>query len=77
MGVRGTPDNIEQKRREVRNWDLWGPFLFCLILGVLLSIETDTDEGNLIFEIIFVVVWGGASVISVNGNLLGGQMSIF
>ena len=34
MGVKGTPDNIEAKRKEVRNWDLWGPFLFCLILGV-------------------------------------------
>ena len=25
--------NPEQKRREIRNWDLWGPFFFCLILA--------------------------------------------
>ena len=30
----GGPDNIEEKRREVRNWDLWGPFIFCLFLSV-------------------------------------------
>jgi len=61
----------------------WGVSLFLTNFNIhftlfsLLSIETDTEEGNLIFEIIFVVVWGGASVISMNGNLLGGQMSIF
>ena len=38
LGVRGTPNNIEQKRREVRNWDLWGPFVFCLILSVYVGI---------------------------------------
>ena len=50
-----------------------------ILLCSLLSIETDTNstEGNLIFEIIFIVVWGGAAVISMNGTLLGGKISIF
>ena len=26
-------DDTEQKRKEIRNWDLWGPFFFCLILA--------------------------------------------
>jgi len=34
LGLGKQPDNIEEKRREVRNWDLWGPFLFTLILSV-------------------------------------------
>ena len=34
LGVQGGADNIEEKRREVRNWDLWGPFIFCLFLSV-------------------------------------------
>lgn len=28
-----TQPNTEQKRKEIRNWDLWGPFFFCLILA--------------------------------------------
>ena len=51
--------------------------IFILLFYSLLSIETDTNESNLIFEIIFVVVWGGACVISINSTLLGGKMSIF
>ena len=34
LGFSNQPDNIEEKRREVRNWDLWGPFFFCLLLSV-------------------------------------------
>ena len=34
LGVAGSEDNIEEKRKEVRNWDLWGPFIFCLVLSV-------------------------------------------
>ena len=34
LGVINSDDNIEEKRKEVRNWDLWGPFIFCLILSV-------------------------------------------
>lgn len=34
LGLGNQPDNIEEKRKEVRNWDLWGPFIFTLILSV-------------------------------------------
>ena len=34
LGLKGQQDNIEEKRKEVRNWDLWGPFVFCLLLSV-------------------------------------------
>ena len=77
MGVRGTPNNIEEKRQEVRNWDLWGPFLFTLLLSVLLSGETEADDSNLIFEIVFIIVWFGGAVIAMNGQLLGGTISFF
>jgi len=54
--------------------DLWGPFVFCLMLAVILSSATKAEDKTLLFEIVFVIVWVGAGVISINGKLLGGQM---
>ncbi len=65
------------KRKEIRNWDLWGPFFFCLMLASMLSITTNADDKTLLFEIVFVIVWLGGAIIAVNGQLLGGTISFF
>ena len=67
LGIKGTPDNIEAKRKEVRDWDLWGPFFFTLILSVVLSSATAADDKTLLFEIVFIIVWLGGGVIAING----------
>jgi len=54
--------------------DLWGPFVFCLMLAVILSSATNASDKTLLFEIVFIIVWVGAGVISLNGKLLGGKM---
>ncbi len=54
--------------------DLWGPFVFCLMLAVILSSATNAQDKTLLFEIVFIIVWVGAGVISINGKLLGGKM---
>ena len=77
LGIKGTPDNIEAKRKEVRDWDLWGPFIFTLILSVVLSSATAADDKTLLFEIVFIIVWLGGGVIAINGQLLGGTISFF
>uniref|UniRef100_A0A7S3MUM9 Protein YIPF n=2 Tax=Strombidium inclinatum TaxID=197538 RepID=A0A7S3MUM9_9SPIT len=80
IGVDKTQDTQEQldmKRKEIRNWDLWGPFIFCLILSVVLSSNTSADDSTLEFEIVFVVVWLGGGIISLNGQLLGGTITFF
>lgn len=28
------PFTDKEKEKELRHWDLWGPFLFCLLLGM-------------------------------------------
>lgn len=65
------------KRKEIRNWDLWGPFFFCLMLASMLSITTNADDKTLLFEIVFVIVWLGGAIIAINGQLLGGTISFF
>lgn len=62
-------------RAELRDWDLWGPFFLCMSLAVLLSLFAH-DEASIVFSVIFVIVWVGAAVITVNGQLLGGKMYV-
>ena len=67
----------EEKRREIRNWDLWGPFFFCLMLAIVLSTVTNADDNTLLFETVFCIVWLGGAIIAINGQLLGGTISFF
>jgi hypothetical protein len=60
---------------ELRNWDLWGPLLLCLSLAISLSFSTKSDETALKFAIVFVIVWCGAGVVTINAALLGGKIS--
>jgi protein YIPF6 len=63
-------------RAELRDWDLWGPLFICMSLAVLLSLKAH-DEASLVFSVIFVIMWVGAAVVTVNGQLLGGRLSFF
>jgi hypothetical protein len=40
----------------------------------VLSSGTHAEDKTLLFEIVFIIVWVGAGVISINGKLLGGKM---
>ena len=74
--IKPVSDEVD-KRKEIRNWDLWGPFFFCLILATVLSAATNADDKTLLFEIVFVIVWLGGAIIAINGQLLGGTISFF
>eukprot|EP00164_Ancoracysta_twista_P000218 GFYU01000315.1.p1 GENE.GFYU01000315.1~~GFYU01000315.1.p1 ORF type:complete len:204 (+),score=34.45 GFYU01000315.1:61-672(+) len=63
--------------KELRHWDLWGPLILCLFLGLLLSFSAPADQGELVFALVFVVVWLGSAVVTINALLLGGQISFF
>ena len=62
---------------ELRNWDLWGPLLLCTTLSVMLSLSAPVGQSSLTFAAVFVVVWCGAAVVTVNAQLLGGKVSFF
>mmetsp|Transcript_28065 Transcript_28065/g.44514 ORF Transcript_28065/g.44514 Transcript_28065/m.44514 type:complete len:200 (+) Transcript_28065:44-643(+) len=63
---------------ELRNWDLWGPLIFCLMLAMSMSFGASNDEdASLVFTAVFVIVWCGAAVVTVNAALLGGKISFF
>ena len=68
---------MKEKAKQLRDWDLWGPLVLCLALAVCLSFSANTESGGLVFEIVFVIVWAGAAIVAINGQLLGGNISFF
>jgi len=70
-------DNEDSVVKKLREWDLWGPLLVCLLLSSLLSFTAPGDSASLVFATVFVIVWLGAAVVTVNAQLLGGIISFF
>ncbi|KAI9594800.1 hypothetical protein BDF19DRAFT_443681 [Syncephalis fuscata] len=61
-------------REVLRDWDLWGPLMLCLTLAIILSFSAPKEQSAAIFTGIFVIIWCGSAVITINAKLLGGQM---
>ncbi|CDH57889.1 yip1-domain-containing protein [Lichtheimia corymbifera JMRC:FSU:9682] len=64
-------------RNVLRDWDLWGPLVLCLALAITLSGSAPGDQAVSIFTGVFVIVWIGAAVVTLNAKLLGGAVSFF
>ncbi|KAK4554578.1 hypothetical protein LTR86_008433 [Recurvomyces mirabilis] len=61
----------------LRDWDLWGPLLFCLLLSFLLSLNAREDQRSLVFSGVFATVWLGEAIVTMQIKLLGGNISFF
>ena len=62
---------------QLRDWDLWGPLFICLSLAIILSLRAPTKQTAHVFTTVFVVMWIGSFVVTINAQLLGANMSIF
>ncbi|XP_026534337.1 protein YIPF6 [Notechis scutatus] len=63
----------------LRDWDLWGPLILCVLLALMLqggAADSTQDRGPQFAEV-FVIIWFGAVVITLNSKLLGGTISFF
>ena len=67
----------QEALNELKNWDLWGPLLLCLVLSIDLAFRAPANEANVAFAAVFVIVWCGAFVVTLNAQLLGGNLSCF
>ena len=65
----------------LKEWDLWGPLLLCVLLAVLLQGQPTGDDSKdgkgPQFTEVFVAVWVGSAVVTLNSQLLGGKLSFF
>ena len=66
-----------QNSKALQDWDFWGPLILCLALGLILSWQKNTDNTGIIFIMIFMIVWIGGFVVSLNSQFLGINLSIF
>jgi len=81
-------------KTELRNWDLWGPLILCLVLAIILSSGPThpgiynkagelvkpvgaKDDSAAVFASVFLIIWCGSAVVTVNAVLLGGTVSFF
>ncbi|KAJ5320079.1 hypothetical protein PENANT_c025G03276 [Penicillium antarcticum] len=60
----------------LRDWDLWGPLIFCLVLSLFLSVAKG-DQSSLVFSGVFCIVWIGEAAVTLQIKLLGGKISFF
>uniref|UniRef100_A0A7S3UNG0 Protein YIPF n=1 Tax=Oxyrrhis marina TaxID=2969 RepID=A0A7S3UNG0_OXYMA len=67
-----------EKGAGLREWDLWGPLILCLMLSIVLAAQTKkADQAGQVFALVFVVVWIGSAVVTANALLLKGKISFF
>ena len=75
LKVVALPVSSEAKNKELKQWDLWGPFIICLLLGTILCFTSKKNSG-LVFSMIFIIMWIGAMIITMNSSLLGGKLTL-
>ena len=63
--------------QKLKEWDLWGPLFVCLLLSVTLSITAPGSTSSVVFAAVFVIVWCGSALVTLNAQLLGGNLSFF
>ncbi|XP_046663753.1 protein YIPF6 isoform X2 [Homalodisca vitripennis] len=68
-----------EKKSLLKEWDLWGPLLLCTFMAMVLQGEASSAgyDGGPEFAEVFVIVWIGAMVVTLNSKLLGGNISFF
>ncbi|AAZ12987.1 terbinafine resistance locus protein (yip1), putative [Trypanosoma equiperdum] len=64
-------------KSDLRDWELWGPLLFSLTLAIILALSAGEHQGGLIFSAVFVLVWVGAALVTLNAKFLGSPISFF
>jgi hypothetical protein len=54
-----------------------GPLFICLTLSILLSLKAPTKQTSHVFTTVFIVMWIGSLIVTINAQLLGASISIF
>ncbi|KZP25149.1 Yip1-domain-containing protein [Athelia psychrophila] len=64
-------------REVLKDWDLWGPLILCLMLAIMLSVNAPPTHSLSVFTSVVVIVSLGSFVVTVQAKLLGGRVSFF
>ncbi|KAK9876520.1 hypothetical protein WA026_013894 [Henosepilachna vigintioctopunctata] len=69
-----------EKTALLKEWDLWGPLILCTFMAMILQGSNrihDSNDGGPEFAQVFVIVWIGSMIVTLNSKLLGGNISFF
>lgn len=69
-----------EKKALLKDWDLWGPLLLCTFIAIMVQgseTANNVNDGGPEFAEVFVIVWVGSAIVTVNSKLLGGTISFF
>lgn len=69
-----------EKKSILKEWDLWGPLLLCTYMAMILQGDDNAHnfhDGGPQFAEVFVIVWVGSMIVTLNSKLLGGNISFF
>jgi len=69
-----------EKKSLLREWDLWGPLILCTFMATVLQghdTDDNTGDGGPEFAEVFVIVWVGSLIVTLNTKMLGGNISFF
>ncbi|XP_044748896.1 protein YIPF6 [Coccinella septempunctata] len=69
-----------EKKSLLKEWDLWGPLILCTCMAMILqgsNRNPDSNDGGPEFAQVFVIVWIGSMIVTLNSKLLGGNISFF
>lgn len=71
----------KEKKSLLKEWDLWGPLVLCTFMAMVLQGSADradsSNDGGPEFAEVFVIVWIGSMIVTLNSKLLGGNISFF
>ena len=67
--------NID-KSSYIKDWDLWGPLLICVLLSIIIGYGKNENTG-LLFVTVFFVIWIGGVIVTLNAQFLGSKVTIF
>lgn len=74
----------KERKSLLRDWDLWGPLILCTFMATILQGHVEEakpgdsqGDGGPEFAEVFVIVWLGALVVTLNTKFLGGNISFF
>ena len=70
------PRCFPAKNANLKQWDLWGPLFYTLLLSFFLSNSKNTEEMSKTFVLVFVLMWVGGVVVTVNTILLGAHVYV-
>mmetsp|Transcript_89377 Transcript_89377/g.157730 ORF Transcript_89377/g.157730 Transcript_89377/m.157730 type:complete len:281 (+) Transcript_89377:65-907(+) len=67
-----------EKAAKLKDWDLWGPLVLCLALGLTIASQApDSEQASYAFADVFCIVWAGSGIVTMNALLLRGKVSFF